>query len=252
MELIAERGFVDATVPQITARAGLTTRTFFRHHTDDREVLFAGEDELPEVVARVFALAPAGLTPIHVKSDTGPQEREAQQWATLARSATTGFIDRGLTPVQAGIPAALAVAIDDAAFTISRDDPVDIVLDTPRPVPRSLASSASRAVTRAACDQQRFCVSGRARGPDDVRRAAGTALRRPGSSRSAPPTARSRSRAPAPLPSKTGGPLSTSAAVGSPAASWCSCRGSAEGRTGIALPRPHVGRAPGGGTAARW
>ncbi len=37
MELIAERGFVDATVPQITARAGLTTRTFFRHHTDDRD-----------------------------------------------------------------------------------------------------------------------------------------------------------------------------------------------------------------------
>jgi len=155
MELFVEHGFADATVPQITARAGLTTRTFFRHYADKREVLFAGEDELPEVVARVFAQAPAGLTPIQVvthglqtvvaprleaqrayfrarrdivNSDTGLQEREAHKLASLARSATTCFLDRGLTPLQAGIAAALAVAIYDTAFTIWLDDH-----DTPFP-----------------------------------------------------------------------------------------------------------------------
>jgi len=149
MELFAERGFTDTTVPEITARAGLTTRTFFRHYADKREVLFAGEDELPEVVARVFAQAPDGLSPIAVaicglqtvvaprleaqrayfrtrrdivNSDTGLQEREAHKLASLARSGTTGFIDRGLAPLQAGLAAALSVAIYDAAFTIWLDE----------------------------------------------------------------------------------------------------------------------------------
>lgn len=39
MGLFVEVGVADATVPQITACAGLTTRTFFRHFADKREVL---------------------------------------------------------------------------------------------------------------------------------------------------------------------------------------------------------------------
>jgi len=61
MELFTEQGFAETTVPQITARAGLTTRTFFRHFTDKREVLFAGEEELPVLVARLAAEAPSAL-----------------------------------------------------------------------------------------------------------------------------------------------------------------------------------------------
>ncbi len=34
LELFVEQGFAATTVPQITERAGLTTRTFFRHFTD--------------------------------------------------------------------------------------------------------------------------------------------------------------------------------------------------------------------------
>ena len=45
-ELFAEQGFAATTVPEITARAGLTTRTFFRHFADKREVFYAG-DEIP-------------------------------------------------------------------------------------------------------------------------------------------------------------------------------------------------------------
>lgn len=44
-------GSAETTVPQITARAGLTTRTFFRHFTDKREVLFAAEQGLPGLIS---------------------------------------------------------------------------------------------------------------------------------------------------------------------------------------------------------
>ena len=148
MTLFAERGYANTTIPDITARAGLTTRTFFRHYVDKREVLFAGEDQLPEVVARVFAQAPPDLTPIEVvaqglltvvaarfddqrayfrarrdivHSDVALQEREAHKLAALARSATIGFTERGLTPLQAGIAAALAVSVYDAALQLWLD-----------------------------------------------------------------------------------------------------------------------------------
>src|SRR5438128_1901480 len=66
LELFLERGFDQTTVPQITARAGLTTRTFFRHFADKREVLFAGEEVIPALVADLIAQAPAELAPLAV------------------------------------------------------------------------------------------------------------------------------------------------------------------------------------------
>ena len=43
LELFCERGFESATVSEIAARAGLTERTYFRHFSDKREVLFGGK-----------------------------------------------------------------------------------------------------------------------------------------------------------------------------------------------------------------
>ncbi|MFB9466696.1 TetR family transcriptional regulator [Streptomyces cinereospinus] len=152
MELFAERGFSNTTIPDITSRAGLTTRTFFRHYNDKREILFVGENELPEVVSRLFAQAPVEFAPIDVivhglqtvvasrletqraalrarreiiNSDAGLQEREAHKLACLARAGTTGFAARGLTPPQAAIAASLAVTVYDVAFNqwLDTDDP---------------------------------------------------------------------------------------------------------------------------------
>ena len=63
LELFAEQGFAATTVPEITARAGLTTRTFFRHFADKREVFFAG-DEISAFAGRLLAEAPADLDPV--------------------------------------------------------------------------------------------------------------------------------------------------------------------------------------------
>jgi AcrR family transcriptional regulator len=44
IELFAEQGYEATTVSQIAERAGgLTKTTFFRHFSDKREVLFAGQ-----------------------------------------------------------------------------------------------------------------------------------------------------------------------------------------------------------------
>lgn len=58
IELYAEAGYEDTTVAEITARAGLTERTFFRYFTDKREVLFDGSDDLEQSVRAAVAAVP--------------------------------------------------------------------------------------------------------------------------------------------------------------------------------------------------
>ena len=60
VELFSEQGFAATTVPQITERAGLTTRTFYRHFADKREVLF-GPESSPAQARAVLEQAPRGL-----------------------------------------------------------------------------------------------------------------------------------------------------------------------------------------------
>jgi len=61
VELFSEQGFAATTVPQITERAGLTTRTFFRHFADKREVLF-GHEDAPTQARAFLAQAPPGMS----------------------------------------------------------------------------------------------------------------------------------------------------------------------------------------------
>lgn len=155
LELFVEHGFASVTVPQITARAGLTTRTFFRHFADKREVLFAGEAALPAVIAQAFAEAPPELTPMEViirslgdvvaprfdglrdylrvrrsvvLSDEGLRERDLRKRALIAETATAGFRDRGLSDLEASLAAQLAATIMDVAVSRWLDEPADRAL----------------------------------------------------------------------------------------------------------------------------
>ena len=138
LDLFLERGFDQTTVPQITARAGLTTRTFFRHFADKREVLFAGEDEIPALVADLIAHAPASMGPMDVitwgfqtiaptmfqdridylrkrraviDGNEGLRERELGKLANLSASIAHGFQARGVDELHATLAAETAVTV---------------------------------------------------------------------------------------------------------------------------------------------
>lgn len=145
LELFTERGFAATTVPEIAARAGLTTRTFFRHFADKREVLFAHEQDLPTLVERLMAEAPEPLGPVAViaygleqlaatvfadtavrsalrarraiiEADQGLRERELQKRARLSEAGRQGFLRRGADGLTATLAAELAVTVFSVAL----------------------------------------------------------------------------------------------------------------------------------------
>ncbi len=150
LELIAEQGFAATTVPQITARAGLTTRTFFRHYADKREVLFA-TNGFPERATRMIVDARPSLGPVDVireglrevaetafegrrgevhairdiiRSDEGLRERDLHKRAALAEAIRAGFVLRDIDPVVAALLAQTSVTVLYIAVDewLDRDD----------------------------------------------------------------------------------------------------------------------------------
>lgn len=63
LELYQEKGFEATTAAEISAKAGVTERTFFRHFSDKREVLFDGEGVLAEGLTHAIRSADATLGP---------------------------------------------------------------------------------------------------------------------------------------------------------------------------------------------
>ena len=143
VELFTEQGFAETTVPQIAARAGLTTRTFYRHFADKREVLFADDEELPALVARLAADAPAALGPMQViayaletvtatafegqltylrtrraviQADEGLRERELRKLTILSGAIERGFRERGVDELTAILASHLAVTVFDVTI----------------------------------------------------------------------------------------------------------------------------------------
>ena len=141
-ELFSEQGYSATTVPQITARAGLTTRTFFRHFADKREVIFGG-DEIPERAAHLIGEAPADLEPMDVvrlvlhrvateqfeghweqtaavraiiHSNDSLRDRDARKRDDLVRAARAAFIERGESPLSATVVAELGILVFQVAL----------------------------------------------------------------------------------------------------------------------------------------
>ncbi|GAA4560237.1 TetR family transcriptional regulator [Pseudonocardia xishanensis] len=141
LDLFCLQGFAETTVPEITARAGLTTRTFFRYFADKREVLFAGEEI--SGIAAGLAAAPPELGPVElligglhdvaetrfegrreelrtrrtiVASDDGLRERELRKWASLRDAVGDGLRARGVGATQARLLAGTAVTLLQVAL----------------------------------------------------------------------------------------------------------------------------------------
>ena len=137
IELFTEKGFAATTVPEITARAGLTTRTFFRHFADKREVLFAA-DEITRLAAEMISAAPPELTPRElilgglkslsesrfdgrraeiivraaiIASDEGLQERGLRKRAMVGEVLRTGLEQRGVPRRTAALLAESTVTV---------------------------------------------------------------------------------------------------------------------------------------------
>jgi AcrR family transcriptional regulator len=142
MALYGERGFDNTSVAEIAERAGLTERTFFRHFSDKREVLFSGAAALQELFVSAIASAPPGATPLEavgealaaagavlqqrgefprqrqsiILASVELQERELIKLATLAGALAQALSQRGVREPAASLTAEIAVAVFKTAF----------------------------------------------------------------------------------------------------------------------------------------
>ncbi len=142
IELFAERGFEQTTAGDIAARAGVTERTFFRHFTDKREVLFSGSVLLERAAYEAIVAAADDLSPLDaalagvrafadlledrrdhsvlrsriVAANPALQERELKKLAALTESGAEALRKRGVAEPAASLAAHSAVAVFHVAF----------------------------------------------------------------------------------------------------------------------------------------
>ncbi|MFI5609623.1 TetR/AcrR family transcriptional regulator [Amycolatopsis sp. NPDC051903] len=154
LELFLEHGYENVTVAQITERAGLTRRSFSRYFTDKRDVLFAGSEQLPGLLARSVRHADDTLSPFAalltalmdiagVLADQAPlaaqrravvqaspelQERGRTKFAAVTDAAADALRDRGAAESEATLLAQVGVAIFRTAFERWTDQPDGIGL----------------------------------------------------------------------------------------------------------------------------
>lgn len=143
VDLFHDQGYDDTTVAQITARAGVTKSTFFRHFADKRELLVAGQAAMSALLAEGIAAAPPQASALdavasglrRAASAYGPlsreiaprleavvsasaelRERSAQKSVGLAAAMEEALVARGVTPVVARLAAELGVLAHHNAF----------------------------------------------------------------------------------------------------------------------------------------
>ena len=151
LELFLEHGYENVTVAQITERAGLARRSFSRYFTDKRDVLFAGSDRLPAVLARSVRHADSALSPFEallaalvdiaggladqaplaaqrravVRASPELQERGRTKFAAITDAVADALRDRGTAESEATLLAQVGVAIFRTAFERWSDQPDD-------------------------------------------------------------------------------------------------------------------------------
>jgi AcrR family transcriptional regulator len=142
LELFAERGFEATPVAAIAERAGVTERTFFRHFTDKREVLFDRSETLRELLVQGVRDAPADATPIEavaagldaaagllgdrhafarrrhavVTANAELQERELRKMAGLTTALADALQSRGVPAARAMLTAEAGIAVFRVGF----------------------------------------------------------------------------------------------------------------------------------------
>ncbi|WP_399895141.1 TetR/AcrR family transcriptional regulator [Streptomyces sp. BBFR51] len=136
VDLFTEQGYDATTVAQIAERAGVTKSTFFRHFSDKRELLVAGQETLSRLLADGITEAPANATPLQavaaglecassamgpanrelgprieaaVAASTELQERDALKSVGLAAAMTAALVARGVPDTTAHLAAELGV-----------------------------------------------------------------------------------------------------------------------------------------------
>lgn len=148
LELYGERGFDNTTVAEISERAGLTERTFFRHYADKREVLFSGASRLQDALVSTVAEAPDSLAPIDavaagleaagallpdspefsrqrqaiISANAELQERELSKFASMSAALADTLRDRGVGDPAASLLAEMGMTVFRVAFERWIDD----------------------------------------------------------------------------------------------------------------------------------
>jgi AcrR family transcriptional regulator len=142
LALYSERGFEQTTVAEIAKRAGLTERTFFRHFSDKREVLFGRSGALQELIVSAVAETPDSSAPIEavaagldaaaallqerreysqqrqtvIDANGELQERELIKLATLASAIADALRGRGVRDPAASLTAEAGIAAFKIGF----------------------------------------------------------------------------------------------------------------------------------------
>jgi AcrR family transcriptional regulator len=144
LELFATRGFEQTTAAEIAQAVDLTERTFFRHFSDKREVLFHGQQLLVQAFLDGVAAAPPDASPLEVVAfalrsastffpderrphsrtrqsviDQNPalRERERHKMTTLATIVADALGARGVDELAARLAAESGVTVFGISFT---------------------------------------------------------------------------------------------------------------------------------------
>jgi AcrR family transcriptional regulator len=118
VDLFTEQGYDATTVAQIAERAGVTKSTFFRHFSDKRELLVAGQETLSRLLADGITEAPADASPLEAVAAgleraagaMGPANRELGPRLKAAVAASTELQERDALK-NVGLAAAMTAAL---------------------------------------------------------------------------------------------------------------------------------------------